>query len=111
MKMTLIPALFLAIGVNSAQAADFECIPTEADSLWQQATVQYLSGAQALRQIKATGSYLVADLICSIDNCVGFVNGIEVKGFLETDNKNQVTAVMIEADPRDLVRSGRFSCK
>lgn len=102
--------LILAMAFSGvAQASDkVECAPDM--PLWYGANVSLLENAsQALYQVSASGGFRTADLICSYQDCVGFINGIKSEAKLEfghVNNKYVPTAVVLDTDDRIV----RFTC-
>lgn len=95
-----------------AHAEAINCKPTDS-TRWKEASVTYLgSSAQSLRQVRAAGIYLTADLICSLDRCVGFVGGVEVKGKLELSSADgSPVAISFGTVKRSWIPDGNFSCR
>ncbi len=83
----LISLLITIFAVSSAAHAKVQtCHPT-GESNWREASIEMLqNGASALEHIRASGIFLVADMLCSVDTCVGFVNGIKAEGTSERNS-------------------------
>lgn len=85
----MVTAMFINLISTSAYAKTV-CTPKTEKSKWREASITWLGdSAQALQQIRATGTFLTADLICSYDECVGFINGAKASGTLTTGEENQ----------------------
>ena len=101
--------LLALLAFSSAHAAEVKCVPV-GSSRWTSASVNLLQHrAQALYHVKGYGPFIVADLICSLSSCVGFVNGTEVKGSLDRSS-GQIRSVLIQTNPGDVVPPGEFDC-
>lgn len=83
MKIFLLGSLCMLFA-SAVNAQEIECKPS-AESGWASAQIDRLQdGVQNfLYHVKANGSYRVADLICSVEECFGFVNGFRATGKIE----------------------------
>ena len=108
MKLAAFSILLLA-SLGSAQATEVKCVPAESSN-WRSATISDLQGAQALLQVKALGDYLVADLICSLDFCVGYLNGIEARGVIVKGANGRIASLMIHPTAKES-SPARFRCQ
>lgn len=102
-------AMFINFFSISAHA-ELICTPQTQPSQWREASMTSLNGsAQALQQIRATGNFLTADLICSYDECVGFINGAKASGTIfEEQNQPLHFAIGLTAEQKPMVE---FVCQ
>lgn len=110
--MKLLIASFLLLSAPLVQAAT--CRPTNDTQRWMEGSVNILQGAsQRIYQVRATGVYLTADLICSLGQCVGFVGGVVVaNGTLQFSKSgpSEPVGFSIETPAGNGVPSATFIC-
>lgn len=103
-------SLFVAVlAVSGAAQAQAQTCRPIGESNWKEARIDHLqNGAQVLTHIRATGIYLVADLFCSFDGCIGYINGIQGEGrIVRTDGR--IETLVIEG--RGVLPPTAFFCE
>lgn len=104
--------IFAILPVTQTQA-QAKCEPSKETERWVEATLQALpNSAQFLYQVRATGPFMTADLICSFEDCVGFIGGAEAVGKLTLGERNEPTGVRFQIKEDDgWMPRGEFNCR
>ena len=107
--------LFMSVIVMFSSVLAFAgspiCRPESNQTRWRDAEVSYLSNAtQWLFQIRASGTYLAADFICSDDRCTGFINGTPATAHLDLDPKDSSKVSSLTIDGNSALTKVKFFC-